>query len=110
MGQCGGTFFFDFVFNSDPRDEDEAKSLSLYQTDSGRYPSSQQYHSGTRPMGRGVVFPQKIVRLNNPGMEDIYFGGMVKFLFVSIFRKRVFYSVHLCLQFQAEHFQLVHET
>ena len=84
-GPMWGTFFFDFVFNSDPRDEDEAKSLSLYQTDSGRYPSSQQYHSGTRPMGRGVVFPQKIVRLNNPGMEDIYFGGMVKFLFVSIF-------------------------
>ena len=67
-GPMWGTFFFDFAFNSDPRDEDEAKSLSPYQTDSGRYPSSQQYHSGTRPMGRGVVFPQKIVRLNNPGM------------------------------------------
>ena len=41
-------------------------------------------------MGRGVVFPQKIVRLNNPGMEDIYFGGMVKFLFVSIFENVFF--------------------
>ena len=26
------------------------------------------------------------------------------------FSKTCFYSVHLCLQFQAEHFQLVHET
>ena len=72
MGQRTGTFFFDFVFNSDPRDEDVAKSLSLYQTDSGRYLSSQQYHSGTRRWARKTEKTAlKVMFLASEQIDDI---------------------------------------